>query len=150
MLDNLRHALLRSLFLEKYLQKRCGLAAPRTGDRSYMTGFVRSWSRSHLTYVSGGCRVAERKLTSQSPSITVKLSVQYNLKRASGIHSYSYLVSWRIRYIGAGDLWFYSQAVQIRHSTAEGLTIAATFLRSYFAQTLTRGDGSRPSLHFSG
>ena len=60
--------------------QRHGLAVPRAGDRSYVTGSVRGWSRSHLTYITGGCRLEERKLTSQSPSITVEFSVQYNLK----------------------------------------------------------------------
>ena len=39
--------------------KRCtcqrhGLAVPRAGDRSYVTGSIHGWSRSHLTYVTGG------------------------------------------------------------------------------------------------
>ena len=60
--------------------KRHGLAVPRAGDRSYVTGSIHGWSRSHLTYITGGCLLEERKLTLQSPSITVEFSVQYNLK----------------------------------------------------------------------
>ena len=63
-----------------------GLAVPRAGDRSYVTGSIRGWSRSQLTYLMGGCSLKERKLTSQSPSITVEFSVQYNLKITSVIH----------------------------------------------------------------
>ena len=37
------------------LCQRHGLAVPRAGDRSYVTGLIRGWSRSHLTYVTGGC-----------------------------------------------------------------------------------------------
>ena len=60
--------------------QRHGLAVPRAGDRSYVTGSIRGWSQSRLTYLTGGCWLEECKLTSQSPSITVELSVQYNLK----------------------------------------------------------------------
>ena len=35
--------------------QRHGLAVPRAGDRSYVTGSIHGWSRSHLTYISGGC-----------------------------------------------------------------------------------------------
>ena len=35
--------------------QRHGLAVPRAGDRSYVTGSIRGWSRSHLTYLTGGC-----------------------------------------------------------------------------------------------
>ena len=38
-----------------------------------------------LQYVAGGCWLEKRKLTSQSPSITVRFSVQYNLKITSVI-----------------------------------------------------------------
>ena len=48
-----------------------GLAVPRAGDRSYVMGSIRGLSRSHLTYVTGGCWLEERKLTLQSPSITI-------------------------------------------------------------------------------
>ena len=27
----------------------------RTGDRSYMTSLIHEWSRSHLTFITGGC-----------------------------------------------------------------------------------------------
>ena len=37
------------------LCQRHGLAVPRAGDRSYVTGSIRGWSRSHLTYLTGGC-----------------------------------------------------------------------------------------------
>ena len=37
-------------------------------------------------YVTGGYQLEERKLTSQSPSITVEFSVQYNLKIISVIY----------------------------------------------------------------
>ena len=37
------------------LCQRHGLAVPRAGDRFYVTGSIRSWSRSHLTYITGGC-----------------------------------------------------------------------------------------------
>ena len=34
---------------------RHGLAVPRAGDRSYVTGSIRGWSRSHhSTYLTGG------------------------------------------------------------------------------------------------
>ena len=79
-----KHAL-TSLF--KFCQRH-GQAVPRAGDRSYVTGSIRGWSRSHLTYITGGCSLEERKLTSQSPSITVEFSVQYNLKIASVIYYY--------------------------------------------------------------
>ena len=42
----------------KYLNAHCqrhGLAVPRAGDRSYVTGSICDWSRSHLTYITGGC-----------------------------------------------------------------------------------------------
>ena len=35
--------------------QRHGLAVPGAGDRSYVTGSIRGWSRSHLTYLTGGC-----------------------------------------------------------------------------------------------
>ena len=35
--------------------QRHGLAVPRAGDRFCVTGSIRGWSRSHLTYVTGGC-----------------------------------------------------------------------------------------------
>ena len=35
--------------------QRHGLAVPRAGERSYVTGSIRGWSRSHLTYMTGGC-----------------------------------------------------------------------------------------------
>ena len=31
------------------------LAVPRADDRSYVTGSIRGWSRSHLTYIKGDC-----------------------------------------------------------------------------------------------
>ena len=37
------------------LRQRHGLAVPRAGDRSYVTGSIRGWSRSQLTYLMGGC-----------------------------------------------------------------------------------------------
>ena len=61
--------------------QRHGLAVPRASDRFYVTGSIRGWNRSHLTYVT--CWLEERKLTSQSSSITVELSVQYILKITS-------------------------------------------------------------------
>ena len=56
------------------------LEAPRAGHRFYVTGSIHGWSRSLLTHIPGGCQLAERKLTSRSPAITVKFSVQYKLK----------------------------------------------------------------------
>ena len=50
-------------------------AVPRAGDRSYVTGSIRGWSRSHLTYEPGGCSLEEPKLTSQFPFSTVEFSV---------------------------------------------------------------------------
>ena len=35
--------------------QRHGLAVPHAGDRFSVTGSIRGWSRSHLTYVTGGC-----------------------------------------------------------------------------------------------
>ena len=66
--------------------QRHSLAVPRAGERSYVTGSIRGWSRSHLTYVTDDCSLKERKLTSQSPSIVAKFSVQYNLKITSVIY----------------------------------------------------------------
>ena len=57
---------------------RHGLAVPRAGDRSYETGSIRGWSRSHSTYLTGGCWLEERKLTSQSPSISLLLKFPFN------------------------------------------------------------------------
>ena len=37
------------------IRQRHGLAVPRAGDRSYVAGSIRGWSRSHLTYITGGC-----------------------------------------------------------------------------------------------
>ena len=37
------------------LCQRHGLAVPRAGDRSYAMGSIHGWSRSRLTYVTGGC-----------------------------------------------------------------------------------------------
>ena len=71
-------------------------AAPRAGDRSYVTGSIHGWSRSHLAYVAGGCWLEERKLTSQSPSITVEFSVQYNLKKNSVISLCLFITSCQI------------------------------------------------------
>ena len=34
--------------------QRHGLAVPRAGDRSYVTGSIGGWSRSHLTHITGG------------------------------------------------------------------------------------------------
>ena len=65
------------IITEHYYCQRHGLAVPRAGDRSYVTGSIRGWSRSQLTYLTGGCWLEERKLTSQSPSVTVEFSVQY-------------------------------------------------------------------------
>ena len=55
----------------------------RAGHRSHVTGSIRGWSQSHLTYKPGGCCFEERKLTLQSPSISVEFLAQYNLKLAS-------------------------------------------------------------------
>ena len=41
--------------LKKSNRQRHGLAAPRAGDRSCVTGSIRGWSRSQLTYITGGC-----------------------------------------------------------------------------------------------
>ena len=35
--------------------QRHDLAVTRAGDRSYVTGSIRGWSRSHWTYIPGGC-----------------------------------------------------------------------------------------------
>ena len=35
--------------------QRHGLAVPRAGDRSCVTGSIHGWSRSHLTYITGDC-----------------------------------------------------------------------------------------------
>ena len=37
------------------LCQRHGLAVPRVGDRSYVTGSICCWSLSYLTYATGGC-----------------------------------------------------------------------------------------------
>ena len=39
-----------------------------------------------MTYISSGCCLKARKLTSQSSSITLEFSVSYNLKVISVIH----------------------------------------------------------------
>ena len=39
--------------LGKFL--RNDLVIPRAGYRSYVTGSIHGWSRSHLTCISGGC-----------------------------------------------------------------------------------------------
>ena len=49
------------------------LAVQRAGDRSYVTGSIRGWSRSHLTNIPGGCWLKERKLTSQCPQLLLHL-----------------------------------------------------------------------------
>ena len=41
--------------LRVYDCQRHGLAVPRAGDRFFVTGSIRGWSRSHLTYLTGGC-----------------------------------------------------------------------------------------------
>ena len=41
--------------LSQQFSQRHGLAVPRAGDRSYVTGSICGWSRSHLTYLPGGC-----------------------------------------------------------------------------------------------
>ena len=65
-----------------------GLAVPRAGDKSYVTGSIHGWSQSHLTYilyrVAAKCELKERKLPSQSPSVIVNFSVHSNLKIRSG------------------------------------------------------------------
>ena len=38
----------------------------RTGDKSYVTSSILSWSRSHLRLMPGACRLQERRLSSQS------------------------------------------------------------------------------------
>ena len=53
-----------------------GLAVPRAGYGSYVTRLIHGWLQSHLMYLLGGCRFKERKLTSQSSSLTVEFSVQ--------------------------------------------------------------------------
>ena len=35
--------------------QRQGLAVPRAGGRSYVTGSILGWNRSHLTYIPDGC-----------------------------------------------------------------------------------------------
>ena len=62
------------------------VAVPCADDRSYVTGSIRGWGQSHVTYFPGGCSLEERKLTWQSPSITVEFSVQYNLIITSVIY----------------------------------------------------------------
>ena len=76
---------------EEYLYLQHGLAVLRAGDRSYVTILIRGWSRLRLTYITSGCRLEERKLTSQSPSITVEFSVQHDLKITSVIIIIMYL-----------------------------------------------------------
>ena len=57
------------------------VAVPCAGCRSlYGMGSIHGWSRSHLTVMPGGCLLEECKLISQSISITVEFSVQYDLK----------------------------------------------------------------------
>ena len=73
-------ARIRKMQTLNVLCQRHGLAVPRAGDRSCATGSIHGCSRSRLTYIPGGCWLEELKLTSQSPSITVEFSVQYNLK----------------------------------------------------------------------
>ena len=53
------------------LYQRHGLAVLHAVYRSYVTGSIHGWSRLHLTRVPSGCRLEERKLSSQSLSITV-------------------------------------------------------------------------------
>ena len=47
--------LLVNAVLRQISCQRHGLAVPRAGDRSYVTGSINSWSRSHLTHVTGVC-----------------------------------------------------------------------------------------------
>ena len=61
------------------------------GCRSYVTGSIHGWSRSHLTYVPGRSRLEERKLTSHSPTNAIEFSVQYNTKITSVICIYQAL-----------------------------------------------------------
>ena len=51
------------------LRQRHGLAVPRAGYRSYVTGSIHGWSR----------RLEERKLTLQSSSIIIQLNFQFNI-----------------------------------------------------------------------
>ena len=44
----------RSYHVTKFLW-RSYWQPPRAGDRSSVTGSIRGWSRSHLTYFMGGC-----------------------------------------------------------------------------------------------
>ena len=58
-----------------------GLAVPRAGDKSYVTGFIPGWSRSRSTYVPGGCWLEQHKLTcslSQFQSYPVSLKYLKN------------------------------------------------------------------------
>ena len=60
--------------------RRHGQAVPRAGCRTYRTGSIHGWRRSHLPCIPGGCQLKERKITSQSNSITVEFSVQCSLE----------------------------------------------------------------------
>ena len=65
--------------------QRHRLTVPLARDIPYLSGSIRVWSQSHLAYFSGGGLLEERKLTSQFPSVTVKVSVQCILKITSDI-----------------------------------------------------------------
>ena len=52
-----KHAILTSdeAHLHGLAPGRHGLAVPSAGDRSYMMGSIRDWSRLHSTYITSGC-----------------------------------------------------------------------------------------------
>ena len=70
---------LNHVYIINFEGRRHDLAVSRAGDRSYVTGSIRGWSRSYFTY---NWEAADKKdkLISQSPSIAVEFSVQNNLK----------------------------------------------------------------------
>ena len=70
--------LLSKLYLDNFFKKEKDLllikpSIMKVNYRSYETGSIHGWSRSHLIYIPGDCWVEERKLTSQSPPITVNI-----------------------------------------------------------------------------
>ena len=47
--------LVEKTIVYKLLYQQQGIAVPRGGDRSYVTGSIRGLSKSHLTCMPGGC-----------------------------------------------------------------------------------------------
>ena len=57
--------------------QRHGLTVPRAGERSYVTGSIRGWSRSHLTYIT--VAAGSKSASSLRSLPQLQLNFQFNI-----------------------------------------------------------------------